>query len=792
MATPQYPSYPRANVLVLGSNAVQALLPSTLISQADALLLAHRLEDVADLAEQQRKKLQSLLNAELHDVDELRYVNQRLGLQYFIETLFDDAGKRIYEGELDPRVLVNYYPELRGNLFSKDDTVDVMGGIAEHLPTEDSVDDIIAQNLVANYSPHLAPNTREAPPTVELRNILGMAARDMLESYLRKWRRKLVVDIDVRHAEELRRVVDTVLAKLHVATGKLPDLTALIDQPNSISLPELEPELIKSRHIGALCKLYERTGDMEKLLQTWSRLADGELLDPSVEDPLSRIFDLLAERKDKALIQQWTPWLVKKDSDRALKLVTASMPTKRKTDDDRQLLQQLRDANPAAGAQLLEHLVVQRRSTDADLHSELAAIYADQLMSFLEDESISKLWRAKVSSYSSSRSDTPFIGYFVSTTPDSESKRARIKTALFLQGSSHYNPQEIRDRISGRAKILQLEMSILEGKLGNHRVALSTLVHDLNDSTSAEAYCTLGGEVVSAKTALQIGERMDLQPWAALVTPLAAPGKQQTTGRKQKTVSDDVKKDLVMVLLEVYMSGGEATADRTAQLLNSQAMNLDVLDDSTRMAIAVLSTFVTRSLRHTLHARHEGQIVKAINGGQNLAVAERTWAIIREQGAMVEEAADDDDDDGEKLGLELGEPVEGEPASFNEKAVLHQSPPEDYEEALAELAKDISKRQTRLSEIRLRERRATLLVSVYALLGWIAYTSLWYMDFLPNFTSQGRRSSAEKTAKAAPVFIGPIMYVFVFRLSLWRLVWSCAPGRGLCASMEEDFLYPER
>ena len=91
-------------------------------------------------------------------------------------------------------------------------------------------------------------------------------------------------------------------------------------------------------------------------------------------------------------------------------------------------------------------------------------------------------------------------------------------------------------------------------------LALSILVHDMNDSTSAEAYCTLGGEVVPAKTAQQIGERSGLQPWAALVTPLAAPGKQPKPGavpmKRQKTVDEDVKKDLVMILLEVYMSGG--------------------------------------------------------------------------------------------------------------------------------------------------------------------------------------------------------------------------------------------
>lgn len=44
-------------------------------------------------------------------------------------------------------------------------------------------------NLVRNYSPFLAPTTRSAPPTAELRRILGRAAHDMLEEFLRKWRR---------------------------------------------------------------------------------------------------------------------------------------------------------------------------------------------------------------------------------------------------------------------------------------------------------------------------------------------------------------------------------------------------------------------------------------------------------------------------------------------------------------------------------------------------------------------------------------------------------------------------
>ncbi|KAI0821851.1 hypothetical protein BC628DRAFT_1542796 [Trametes gibbosa] len=681
MATIQYPNFPRANVLVLASDAVQALLPSTLISQADALLDAHRLEDVTDLAEQHRKKLQSMLNMDRHDQDELRYVNQRLGFQCLQETLFEDAGNRLYEGELDPRVLVSYYPELRGELFQEEESVDVMAGVAEHMPSEDSVDDIIAANLVRNYSPHLAPNTREAPPAVELRNILSMTARDMLESYLRKWRRKAAVEATTPQIQAIRMVIDTVLAKLHVNAGKLPDLYALVDQPNTILLSEIETVLINARHINALCKLYKQQNDDTKLLETWSRLVQGDWIDPDISDPLSRMFDLLSDKKDRGLIQHWMPWLVKNDADRALKLLMMTMSSRRRVEDDRQLLQEIQDANPDAGAQLLENLVIHRRSVDSELHTQLATTYADHLLTCLADETTSKLWRAKALSYASGKSDTPFISYFATTTPDSEHKRVRLKTVLFLQGSTLYDPDVIRARLSPHAKLLKLELAILEGKLGNHRSALSILVHDMNDATSAEAYCTLGGEVVPAKTAQVIGERSGLQAWATLVIPLATPGKPVKPGavpmKKTKTVDEDVKKDLVMILLEVYMSGGEATADRTAQLLNSQAMNLDVVDVISMIPpewpLRVLSTFVSRSLRRTLHAHHEGQIVKAISQGENLVVADETWDVVREQGAIIEEPFEDDEDDdaGEKLGLELGERVQGEPASFNEKVALH-------------------------------------------------------------------------------------------------------------------------
>ena len=121
----------------------------------------------------------------------------------------------------------------------------------------------------------------------------------------------------------------------------------------------------------------------------------------------------------------------------------------------------------------------------------------------------------------------------------------------------------------------------------------------MNDATSAEAYCTLGREIVPAKTAQQIGERSDLQPWATLVTSLAAPCKSAKSDANEEAENGGRRgeegpgydphgglherrvRPLPNIARQVTLNSAdrrEATADRTAQLLNSQAMNLNVVD----------------------------------------------------------------------------------------------------------------------------------------------------------------------------------------------------------------------
>ncbi|KAJ7774892.1 hypothetical protein B0H16DRAFT_1508739 [Mycena metata] len=637
-------TFPKSGIILLG-NSVASLVPSTLISQAESLLDSHRIEEAVDLADQQRRKLQGHVSVDEDEAEELRYVYQRIGFQCFTETLFEDAGKNLFDGDLDPRVLVSYYPELRGSLFDASDTLDIYAGVAERMPTEASVDGIIR-----NYSPYLKPNTQTAPPTAELRRILGMAAVDMLEVFLRKCRTRRDIE-GKRKADPSYPIVDTVLAKIYAQAEKTKELYVLIQEPHSIVLSELEPVLKKTGQYNALCMLYRQAGDDENLLQVWAKLVEGEWTDDDIRDPIEEIMNLLNSSKNRALIQKWGLWLTRRDPERGIKLLMPRESGKRpqRPEDDLSLLEQIREANPAAGAQFLEYLVLQKRSSSRDLHTQLAMVCVDQLLAALEDETVSKLWRAKVSSYASSRKDSPvpFFSYFASTTPDSPSKLVRLRTVLFLQGSSLYDAELIRERLVPLSKrILSLELAIVDGKLGNHRAALSTLVNDLRDSSSAEAYCTLGGDVIPGKVAQAIcaDPKLGLGLWAS---GFSGKGRQKTVD-----ANDDgavKRKQLLKTLLEVYMSDEDASAERAAHLVNSQAMNLDVIDViptlPEKWPLKVMSSFLARSFRRTVHARQEGRIVKAISNAQNDDVRLQTFDILREEGMVVEEDGEDGDDE---------------------------------------------------------------------------------------------------------------------------------------------------
>ncbi|KAI0266251.1 hypothetical protein BC834DRAFT_876236 [Gloeopeniophorella convolvens] len=108
--------------------------------------------------------------------------------------------------------------------------------------------------------------------------------------------------------------------------------------------------------------------------------------------------------------------------------------------------------------------------------------------------------------------------------------------------------------------------------------------------------------------------------------------------------------------------------------------------------------------------------------------------------------------------------------------------PEDFGQVLAALARDIQKRETRLNEIRLRERRATLLVTLYTFAGWGVYVALWYAKLLPQMSKHRANSQVEKAIKGLPAIVGPIIILFTRRIVQF---WYNRKGNAEEKSLEE-------
>lgn len=155
------PTFPHSNVLLISADAVHSFLPPTLISQIEVLLELNKVDQAVALAEQHRKRLNRDTNTIDHvevrpntklttlhlysyvaQAQELLFIYQRIGFVCFQNTLFEAAGKHLFTGDLDPRILISYFSDLRGSLFKPGDSVEAFAGIAKYLPMAQSVEEI--------------------------------------------------------------------------------------------------------------------------------------------------------------------------------------------------------------------------------------------------------------------------------------------------------------------------------------------------------------------------------------------------------------------------------------------------------------------------------------------------------------------------------------------------------------------------------------------------------------------------------------------------------------------------
>ncbi|KAJ7628228.1 hypothetical protein DFH06DRAFT_1272850 [Mycena polygramma] len=111
--------------------------------------------------------------------------------------------------------------------------------------------------------------------------------------------------------------------------------------------------------------------------------------------------------------------------------------------------------------------------------------------------------------------------------------------------------------------------------------------------------------------------------------------------------------------------------------------------------------------------------------------------------------------------------------SFLLRLLRSEKPPDD-ESVLASLARDIPRRQTLLADLRTRERTASALVTLYTLAAWLVYLGVWYFGFVSGSGGSSTRvKGAERFVRALPVFVGPVVILFIRRIVQ---VWYARKG----------------
>ncbi|GAA5910783.1 uncharacterized protein JCM6883_000312 [Sporobolomyces salmoneus] len=89
----------------------------------------------------------------------------------------------------------------------------------------------------------------------------------------------------------------------------------------------------------------------------------------------------------------------------------------------------------------------------------------------------------------------------------------------------------------------------------------------------------------------------------------------------------------------------------------------------------------------------------------------------------------------------------------------------DYDTYLSLLQDKITARQSKLQQIRLRERRANALFITYGLALWVVYVALWYFGVIGARYGDG--GAVEKAVGVSPMIVGPVVIVFTRRFVRW-------------------------
>ena len=638
-----------------------------------------------------------------------------LGVELLRRTNFLAAGAVLRHANLDPRLYLALFPWLFQDSQPPNEAILpalVVSSLCK-LKCNDSdklqsIDELVVANLTLNYSPPLDITTDKT--IGKLKRDLLWRSEVMLRRLLEAWRVTVAAAsgkqgtamfyagslMDEQMLANVNVCVDSAYFQLIAQrrgvneqdSAPLGDELASFLTSRHACDPSLIERTLKEKQFSSLlAEHFERTGNVEGALSVWTDLIDGKQVDTltktfDVPAALSRVATLLNEQSDPSLLSSYGRWLVRKDPEAGIRILTKHTATavpdvaaKSATQSRAQELEaiqaqkatisELRNIDADAATRYLEVVALSTSKVqDEQMHRELAEALLRRVGNHLKDENYRQKMEAIADEYAQGSYAESFFAHLALASSGSSQDMDRLKLAMLLQGSTVLDHQALLEIVLP-LQALSYEKAIILGKLGRDAEALSLLAITLRDANSAEAYCLQDGEVLSPMLATSIAQDHEaLRPFAAMLSRtyaqrVKAQAKMHNLSGAQRELSGAQRKEeLLKQLLSVYMANGAQETFRiaTAHLLNTQALHLDnreVLELVPKdWSIQTLETFLTQSLRRQLHRRREMQMLRNIAKCRSLDVAEDLWARQRAAGGILQ---DTELDTGSGAGGDFGE-----------------------------------------------------------------------------------------------------------------------------------------
>jgi len=248
--------------LLISRNSITALQPLATLQKVEHYIRRGYL----------RKAIAQVANLSTASYDNrafIAYVNLKVGLKYFFETQFQEAGACFAVGcanGCDPRLVINLFPEYRLQEWSvRKVEAQTWLGLQGLLQLGNrGIQNIIMDNLYKNYSPQIRPEIESQ----NLNATLLAGGKEMIKAFLAGWTEtEERTDRENRH---IRRAVDTALAKLAAEEGADDDCLEYI-RMGTVAIRDLVDYLEVKHYNGLLSKVYARTDQHERLLALWIR-----------------------------------------------------------------------------------------------------------------------------------------------------------------------------------------------------------------------------------------------------------------------------------------------------------------------------------------------------------------------------------------------------------------------------------------------------------------------------------------------------------------------------------------